>query len=397
MNQPPQALAAFLAEAGEQLRRLEKMGRRRRLQSPNGRDFCSNDYLGLANDPAIARALEAALRSGLPPGAASARLIRGEHPAFAELEQQFAAFCGAEAALFFSSGYAANCGLLSAVAGKNDLYFSDALNHASIIDGMRLSGAGRVVFPHLDLDALQQALRRHPRVPHQNRFVVVESIYSMEGDRAPLRELARLCAAAGALLIVDESHATGIFGPRGEGCVAEDGVREMVLASMHTCGKAFGAAGALVAGSRTLRDLLINRARTFVFATAPPPLLPVQIAAALDLSLAEPHRRVQVRRLARQLRTAVTQLATRFPGLAPPLAWAEPESPIIPIVLGTEQRAVAVAEMLRQRGFDIRAIRPPTVPEGAARLRVTVHASQTAPEVDELLSALEDILTREHQ
>lgn len=377
-----------------ELEALEAAGRRRWLRPPAGRDFCSNDYLGLAGHPAIRAALVRALEAGgaeaLPLGGGSSRLIRGEDPRWAALERRFARFCGAEAGLYFASGYAANLGLLTALAGRGDVVFSDRLNHASLIDGMRLSGAERVRLPHLDLAAWEAAMRRYPVQASQRRLAVVESVYSMEGDLAPLAELAELCARHQVALIVDEAHATGIFGPGGAGRVAEAGWPPAVLAVIHTCGKAWGAAGAWVTGPAWLRPYLINRARTFIFTTAPPPWLAVQLDAALDVAAAEPWRRERVRANARYLRQ---QLAGATPALAG--GGAAQESPIVPVLLGSDTRAVAVAARLAAAGYDVRAIRPPTVPEGTARLRLTVHADHSREEIAALAGALRSAVAAE--
>ncbi|HZT73178.1 MAG TPA: aminotransferase class I/II-fold pyridoxal phosphate-dependent enzyme [Terriglobales bacterium] len=375
------AIADLEARMTRELAALEAASRRRRLRPPAGEDFCSNDYLGLADHPALRQAAVRALAGGLALGGASARLVRGEHPAFAELEQAFAAFVGAEAALFFSSGYAANVGLIAALAGKGDLIFSDQLNHASLIDGVRLSGAERVRVAHNDLAAWQQAFAAHPPRAEQRRLAIVESVHGMEGDRAPLAALAELCARAEVALIVDEAHATGLCGPGGAGAVAADGVRGQVLATVHTCGKALGAAGALVAGSAVLRDYLINRARTFIYATAPPPWLARQVLEAMRLAASESWRRERVLELARQLRRRL-----RAAGLE---TGPDAEgSAIVPVILGADARALAVADALARAGYDARAIRPPTVPENTARLRVTLHANQTAAAVEGFAAAL---------
>lgn len=375
------AAARLEAHMAQELRQLAAEARRRELRPPRGRDFCSNDYLGLTEHPAIRAAVLRAVQAGIPLGAGSARLVRGEHPAFAELEGKFAALQEAEAALFFSSGYAANCGLLAAVARRGDLVFSDRLNHASLIDGIRLSGAERVRVAHGDLNAWERALQGAPPAGTARRFAVVESIHSMEGDRTPLRPLAELCARAEVALIVDEAHATGLCGANGAGCVVEAGLRGEVFAAVHPCGKALGAAGAFVVGSAVLRDYLINRARTFIFSTAPPPWLAAQISTALAVIAAEPWRREQVWKLARRLRRHLQDA-----GLS--TGRDDAESAILPVVLGSDARAVAVAEALAQAGFDARAIRPPTVPEGTARLRVTVNANQTEDEIDAFATAL---------
>ena len=378
------------AAAQAELAALAAAGRRRALRPPAGRDFCSNDYLGLARHPAIRAAMAAALAPSdgnaaedLALGGGSSRLIRGEDPRWAALEARFARFCGAEAALYFPSGYAANLSWLTVLARRGDLIFSDRLNHASLIDGMRLSGAERVRLPHLDLEAYAAAFRRHAAKPGQRRLAVVESVYSMEGDRAPIAALAALCAEHGVALVVDEAHATGVFGPNGAGWVAAAGWPAAVVAAVHTCGKAWGAAGAFVAGPAWLKEWLVNRARPFLFTTAPPPLLAVQLAAALDAAAAEPWRRERVRAAARQLRERLAAL-----GLMPPSAANSADSPIIPVLLGADRRAVAVAERLAAAGFDVRAIRPPTVPEHTARLRLTVHADHRDEDLEALAQAL---------
>ena len=344
-------------------------------------DFCSNDYLGLTRHPAIRAAVARALRDdgdGMALGSTGSRLVSGNHPAITALEAEFAAWRGTEAALFYSSGYAAGVGVLSTLLRRQDIVFSDAHNHASLIDGMRLSGAQRVIVPHNDVAAFSAALRRHPAMGDQRRFLVVESLYSMDGDWAPLAELADACACAGVAMIVDEAHATGITGPGGAGCVAArpeiNDIEDVVVATLHPCGKALGAAGALVAGSRLLRDYLINHSRSFVFSTAPPPILAVQISAAIRVIQQEPEL---ARELAAQARRLREQLTAQ--GWAP---GGDPGSPIVPLVLGSDEAALEAAAALTAAGFAVRAIRPPSVPEGTARLRLTVHTGHAAPHPD---------------
>lgn len=350
----------------EELSRLDAQARRRDLRPNRGEDFCSNDYLGLACHPAIAEAVQRAAREGIPLGSAGSRLVRGNHPAFERLERRFATWRGVEAALFYASGYAANVGVLTALIAPGDIVFSDSGNHASLIDGMRLSGARRVLFSHNNLDALRSALLRHPATGAARRFLVIESLYSMEGDRAPTDAMAGMCREHGVAMIVDEAHATGLFAPVEHG--------DVVVASIHPCGKALGASGALVAGSNRLRDYLINRSRSFIFSTAPSPLLAVQLTAALDVIEGEPKRRDQVFALARALRQG--------------LGLASSDSPIVPLVLGSDMDALAAAEELAAQGMDVRAIRPPTVPEGTARLRLTVHAGQSMSAIEKLCRAV---------
>jgi 7-keto-8-aminopelargonate synthetase-like enzyme len=286
--------------------------------------------------------------------------LRGQRPAFGRIEERLADFCGAQAALLFGSGYAANMGLLQALVAPADLVLSDANNHASLIDGIRLTGARKVVFPHNDLGAVEQALRQ----PRPGRaFVVTESLFGMDGDLAPLRELADLAERSGALLVVDEAHATGLYGPTGAGRVEELGLRERVLATVHPGGKALGCGGAWVAGLAVLREWLINRARPFVFTTAPLPVLAAALDAALDVVAAEPQRRAEVHRKAALLRAELGAQGVACGG----------GSPILPLIVGDNDGALALQDALAAAGFDARAVRPPTVPPGTARLRVTAR------------------------
>jgi 8-amino-7-oxononanoate synthase len=369
-------LAARLAAATAQ-------GLARALRVAAGIDFCSNDYLGLAADPRLRAAVAArlaALPAGEPLGAPASRLLRGETAVHAALERRLAALKGTEAALLFPSGYQANVGLLTALLGPSDRALSDAANHASLIDGLRLAGCRRVIFPHLDLATVERELRR----PHPGgrTFVVTESLFSMDGDLAPLDRYAALAARHGAELIVDDAHATGLFGEtRGSGLCEALGVERQVTAIVSTLGKAVGLAGAFVAGSRTLVEYLVNRCRPFVFTTAPPPLLLHGVDAALDLLAAEPRRRMQALGLADRLRRRLEALGLgRPPG----------GGPIVPVVLGDNRRALAAADRLAAAGFDVRAVRPPTVPPGTARLRISVHANHSAAEVDALAAAIAD-------
>lgn len=353
-------LEAWRAEEGRALGALGQSGLRRRLRLPQGIDLVSNDFLGLASHPYLIEAMRSAL-PGLGAGSSGSRLLRGHGRAFERIEARLADFCRTEAALVFGSGYAANQGLLQALAGPNDLVLSDERNHASLVDGVRLSRARKVVYPHLDLDAVERALRT-PR-GRGRAFVVTESVFGMDGDVAPLVPLADLAEAQGALVIVDEAHATGLYGPRGAGLVEELRLRERVLATVHTGGKALGSGGAWVAGPRVLGDLLVNRARTFIYSTAPLPVLAAALEAGLDLVLREPHRRREVHRKAALLRAELRAAGLPAPG----------EAPVIPLVAGGAAEAVALEEGLAAAGFDARAIRPPTVPEGTARLRLTAR------------------------
>ena len=350
---------AALAEA---LAARERAGLLRRMQPPRGLvDLASNDYLGLAAHPhLIERTCDAVARFGV--GSGGSRLLTGQRDAFTELEDRLASFCGAEAALLFVSGYAANLGLLTAIVGWDDLVLSDHRNHASLIDGIRLTGARKVVYPHGDLAAMEAALRE-PRAGRA--FVVTESVFSMDGDLAALVDLVEIAGRHGALVIVDEAHATGLFGARGSGRVEELGLSQRVLATVHTGGKALGSMGAWVAGSRILVDTLAQLARSFIFTTAPMPALAGALHAGLDLVAAEPERRAEVHRKARLLRAAFA---------AEGAATSAHSSPILPIHVGENGAAMALQELLLAEGFDCRAVRPPTVPPGTARLRVTVRS-----------------------
>lgn len=345
-------LAAVLAD-------LHGAGLLRQMRLPAGIDLVSNDYLGLAAHPYLTDAMRASA-ADLPAGSGGSRLLRGHHEIFEMVEAQLAAFCGSEAALLFGSGYAANIGLLQAVVSPDDLVVSDARNHASLIDGMRLTKAQTVIYPHQDLDALGAALAQ----PRRGRAIVItESVFSMDGDLTPLGEVCAIAERAGAVVIVDEAHATGMYGLRGSGRVEELGLRDRVVATIHTGGKALGSGGAWVAGSRALRDVMVNRARSFIFSTAPLPVLGAALGAGLHLVEREPERRLDVHRKSSVLRAALREAGVEAGGA----------SMIVPIVVGENDTATALQSGLAAAGFDVRAIRPPSVAPGTARLRVTVR------------------------
>ena len=347
------------------LEELERDGLLRTLEPPTGLDLCSNDYLGLARHPRMRRRLaQAVARLGV--GSTGSRLLRGHRAAFRVVEERFAAIKGTEAALYFGSGWAANLGVLSAFPQEGDLIVSDELNHASLIDGMRLSKARRLVYPHCDMAVLRRILEieRCEGV----RFVVTETLFSMDGDLAPLREIAQLQRQHDFELIVDEAHAVGIYGERGSGLVEELGCGDSVLMSINSAGKALGVSGAFACGPKWAVQQLIQSARPFVFSTAPPPALAEAISEALDILAEEPARRRRVRGHGRRFR----DLAGLGAG----------DSPIVPVVLGSNRSALRSAARLRAEGYDVRAIRPPTVPEGTARLRVSLNADLEAREVE---------------
>jgi 8-amino-7-oxononanoate synthase len=341
-------------------------------------DFSSNDYLGLATDPRVAGAAIEALRAA-GTGATAARLITGHHELHERLEQALARFLGVEAALLFPSGYMANLGAIPALAGRDDGIYADVLNHASLIDGCRLSHAERHIVPHLDLEALERALARgsdHLR----RRWIVVEGIYSMDGDLSPLADLVALARRADAWVYLDDAHGVGVLGATGRGSVERAGGAAEIQVVMGTLGKAFGVAGAFVAGSRALVDYLVNRARAFIYSTGTPPALAAAARVALEIASAEPERRERLRANARALRAGLTALG-----------WA-PSGPvdghIIPVVIGDSELVLRTAAALKAAGFLVGAIRPPTVPRGTARVRLTVSAAHSADDVTALLSAL---------
>jgi 8-amino-7-oxononanoate synthase len=365
-------LATTLAELGD-------AGLLRRMRGPQGIDFVSNDYLGLAENPHLVDTMRAAL-ADLPAGSGGSRLLRGHHRVFESIEPRLASFSGSESALLYGSGYTANIGLLQAIVSPDDVIFSDERNHASLIDGIRLTKAATVIYPHQNLEALDSALGR----ARTGRAVIVtESVFSMDGDLTPLGALCDIAERRGAVLVVDEAHATGLYGPRGSGRTEELGLRDRVLATIHTGGKALGSGGAWVAGSRRLCDVLVNRSRSFIFSTAPLPVLAAALGAGLDIVGREPDRRREVHRKSALLRHALGECGVCTSGT----------SPIVPIVAGSNEAALALQSQLMAAGFDVRAIRPPSVPPGTARLRVTVrypttdhHLRRFAAEVGRLTS-----------
>ena len=337
-------------------------------------NFSSNDYLGLAADPRVSRAFVAGLeRWGV--GAGASRLVVGDTEAHRRLEARLAAFEGTEAALVFNGGYPANLGLVQALVGRGDLVVSDALNHASLVDGCRLSRAEVAVVPHADVEAVARALARGG---FRRRLVVTDAVFSMDGDLAPLEPLAAVCVRADAALLVDEAHATGVLGARGSGLCEAIAVQPDVR--MGTLGKALGGFGAYAATSRAVADLLVNRARSVVFSTTLPPALCEALVVAIDVLETDPELRP---RLWRNIRRFVDGL--RALGFA-----AEARSAIVPVILGTPERAVRASAFLRERGLLVKPIRPPTVPEGTSRLRFALSAAHTEAHVDRALQALEE-------
>ena len=351
-------------------------------------NFSSNDYLGLANHPAVKEAAIAAVRQ-FGVGSGASRLICGSLAPHHELEEALAVFKGTDAALTFSSGYAAAFGTICALLGKDDVIIIDKLVHACIVDAAKLCGAKLRVLRHNDLDDLERILKwaaaRSRNTDHASRtLVVTESVFSMDGDVAPLRNTVELKEKYGAWLMVDEAHATGLFGEKRRGLAEEFGVADRIEIHMGTLGKALGVAGGYICGSRALVDLLINRARSFIFSTAPVPAASAAAKAAIDLVQSEEGASRRVRLWAR-----VDEIKNGLVKLGWPLLPVR--SAIIPLLIGYEARAIETATELRQQGVFIPAIRYPTVARGQARLRLTANADHTARDVDDLLRVLNEI------
>jgi 8-amino-7-oxononanoate synthase len=343
-------------------------------------NFGTNDYLGLARDQRLAAAAAVAASEGW--GAGASPVVCGRSPHHAELERQLAAFEGQEAALVFPSGFAANAGVIPALVREGDILYADAKNHASLIDGCRLSRAERRVYPHADLAALGRMLSEGP--PYRRRLIVTDTLFSMDGDIAPLVGLAELAERHGAMLMVDEAHATGVWGPRGRGAaelaaLEDSRVERLVSVRVGTLSKAFGAAGGFVSGRRSLIDWLHNRARPYVYSTASPPPLAAAALAGLTIAQAEPWRRERV-----------VTLAARFRRQAASAGWDTGTSTtqVVPIRVGDPHRAVALSERLHSAGVWAPAIRPPSVPEGESLVRVSLSAAHSDDDVERLVAAL---------
>ncbi|MBI0473842.1 8-amino-7-oxononanoate synthase [Sphingomonas sp. MA1305] len=361
----------------DDLARLAAVDRLRQLRPRAGIDFASNDYLGLAASSRLREAVAEALARGVAVGSGGSRLLRGNDPEHEALEAEAAVHFGSETALFFATGFAANQALFATLPQPQDLIVHDAHVHASAHDGMRLGRSPRVAAAHNDADAFDAAIRRWRRDGGTGTpWIAVESLYSMDGDVAPLDDLAAIADRHDAMLVIDEAHATGVFGPEGRGLAHRLHARSNVV-TLHTCGKALGAEGGLVCLSATLRDFLVNRGRSFVFSTAPSPLMAAAVRESLRILADEPERQVALRAL-------VTHAADRLTPLGIPATGTQ----IVPVILGSDGAAVARAAALQATGFDIRAIRPPTVAPGTARLRLSITLNVDAAAIDALGDAL---------
>jgi len=369
-----------------QLAALDARSRLRRLAPRAGHDFASNDYLGFARDPAIARAVAEAVARGVPVGSGGSRLLRGNAPEHERLEARAAAVFGSEAALFLANGFAANGAILSALPGPGDLIVADALIHASAHDGMKLGRARVAMAAHNDAQAFDDAIRQwRARGGTGRPWIVAETLYSMDGDRAPVDDLADIAARHDAMLLLDEAHATAVHGPGGRGLAAHlegrsPGGPPVIM--LHTCGKGLGVEGALVTAARPVIDLLANRGRGFVFSTAPSPLMAVAVEAALERMLAADAERAQL--------AALIDHAARH--ICAPLGLPAPASQILPVIIGDDARTMAVAGALQAAGFDVRGIRPPTVPRGTARLRISLTRNVTGDVIAALGAALREAM-----
>ncbi len=379
-----------------QLKDLQARGLRRTLrevQSPQGREitvdgrkvlnFCSNDYLGLANDGRVkAAAIASVGKDGF--GSGASRLVCGNMSVYARLEERLAALKKTEACLLFSSGYMANTGIIPALVGRGDIVFCDRLNHASIMDGIVLSRAELKRYPHADMQALEGDLQRaclpdRQASGHQRKLIITDSVFSMDGDRAPLKEITDLARRYEAWVMVDEAHAFGVLGPTGMGLVEELGLSNEVQVQMGTLSKAAGCFGAYVCGSAVLKGSLVNHARSFIYTTGLPPSVAAAARAAVDIIVAETGRRERLLDNARYARRGLNKLG---------FDTMNSTTPIIPVVIGEADRAAAASQKLFEQGIFVGAIRPPTVPANTARLRITVTSEHTKEDLDRLLDAM---------
>lgn len=365
-----------------QLASLKRESRLRALSPRAGKDFASNDYLGLAGSTLLHDALREGMALGLPAGSGGSRLLRGNHEAHGALEGDAARHFGSEAALFFATGFAANAALFATLPQRGDLIVHDSLIHASAHDGMKLGRAECRAAAHNDPQAFDDAITIWRASGGTGRvWIAVESLYSMDGDRAPLGDLASLAARHDAVLIIDEAHASGVFGTGGRG-LAEGLAGQPNVITLHTCGKALGCEGALLCGPRVAVDFLVNRARPFIFSTAPSPLIAHMVRRALALVAARDDWRADL--------FARVDQAQRL--LAPRLDLVASGSQILPVIIGDDARTMRIAASLQRQGFDVRGIRPPTVPPGTARLRISITRNVSPGDVDALADALDRIM-----
>lgn len=351
----------------------------RHLQLPTGDDFCSNDYLGFAQDETLQKRVRESLFETVS-GSSGARLLRGHQKIFETLESELARFSERESALFFPSGYQANLGLLSALLDKDTEVFSDELNHASLIDGIKLSGATKKIFSHNDLDELEVFLQDSEA---DKKIIVIESLYSMTGDKAPIKDIIELAEMYSAQVVVDEAHATGVYGA---GLLQKLGLQNRALASMHSAGKALGVAGAWVACDNTVKEFLINFSRPFIYSTAPSPL----VATALLTSLA--HWEWVGAERAEVVLDKAASFTEKLKVIFAEESSIWGEGAIIYINLKDSEKAVSWSQVLQEHGYDIRAIRYPTVKENQAGLRISIHANHSWESLEQLLTLFKKLV-----
>jgi len=359
----------------DKLNTLSRLEKRRELIPIQGIDFSSNDYLGLARHDGIRQKLMDALAGGIALGSGGSRLLRGNHPEHEDLEAFAADFFATDAALFMATGFLANVALFTTLPQRGDIILVDELIHASVKEGMHASPAKTMKFAHNDATACEEALNRARDKGAQQIWIAVESVYSMDGDVAPLAELMEIADRHDAYLIVDEAHATGVHGPNGKGFSAAFEGRDN-LVTLHTCGKALGQAGALVTAPQLIKDYLVNAARSFVYTTAPSPLAAVAVKSALEVVRDEPERRTQLLDLVAHAREVFAPVGG--------------STQILPLMVGEDSEALKRALHLQSLGFDIRAIRTPTVPKGTARLRLSITLNANSAEIDSLAMAYKD-------
>ena len=370
------------------LDQTKRDGLARGLNVYTGKDFISNDYLGLTADLSFHKVLKEAVSQfdGNIAGSGGSRLLGGHQRFYDEVEEHLASFSQAESALFFSSGYQANVSLLSCLAGERDVFISDENNHASLIDGMRLSKGKKIIYKHNDMEHLS-VLLKECQGQYKNIFIICESIYSMEGEAAPLQAIGNLVKEYDAKWVVDESHATGLFGKDGSGLINELGLRDRVLCTVHTAGKALGVAGAWVAGSKLLKEYLINFSRGFIFSTAPSPIQFLFVDKSINYLAKVLERGKAVLQYSHDMRE---KLKKKFVDC--PVKILGENSPIIPVVLGSNEKVVEVSAGLREKGFAVGGVRYPTVPQGSARLRISMNYNNIGKTSEDLILSIKEAL-----
>jgi 8-amino-7-oxononanoate synthase len=364
------------------LSRLRAKNRYRKLCTQTGIDFSSNDYLGFSKSRRIRQALHTALDNNIAIGSGGSRLLRGNHYLFEELENFAAQFFGSGKALYFSSGYLANFSVFATLPKRDDLILYDELVHASILDGIAQSAAHSIAIRHNNVNHFENTITEWRNSGGTgNIWIAVESLYSMDGDQSPLQELLSVIKKEDGVLIIDEAHATGVLGSKGRGLTHHLKSHENVI-TIHTCSKALGVAGGLVCCNQLFYEYLINRARPFIFTTAPSPLMAVAVFEALKMLDEEPEHQHKLNTLMDYANTKIKMINGMH----------NTKSQIIPIMLNHDERAVHIAEALQQKGFDVRAIRPPTVPIGTSRLRISITLNVDESDIDELVEELAILL-----